>query len=366
MLEIERASFLQNLKKFRPNQTVFEMEISKKHKNTHLEAMSNIRRKNDEIIQQVKLQRQLKDQGYSATVQQWSQMREADHYDVSQVPAEEREESSASSDSLFQRTDRKRKREESSEEESLSDAPLSKRAKSGDQSAASSKSSKDDKYFMAAQPSLNNTDQERGFAINESRGNVTGDRAIQDIVLDLIPDDDQAIFQRRQIEKWDRKRKRFVKENQGADLLTRYVRNEAGQKVKAQLNMNKKRETLTGRKFKEWLSRAGQEDEARASLNHDLDDSGLDFGSNNNNTASHGGYNAKNNYNNRDKRRMPKVETNRRVKNELKNTDQIRKERERAQRKKQHKEGGGGGKKGVPFHKSLGKSRYTRSKVLLS
>lgn len=36
-LEIERASFLQGLKKFRPNQTVFELEISKKHKNSHLE-----------------------------------------------------------------------------------------------------------------------------------------------------------------------------------------------------------------------------------------------------------------------------------------------------------------------------------------
>jgi len=358
-LEIERTSFLQNLKKFRPNQTVFEMEISKKHKNTHLETMNNIRRKNDEIIQQVKLQRQLKDKGYSATVQQ----REQDHYDVSQLPEDVRDESSCSSDSLFQRaTSNKRKRSES--DLSAEDEHTTKRAKRHDnQPVTSTKSSRDDKYFMVVQPSLN-TDKERGFAINETRGTVTGDRAIEDIVLDLIPDDDQAIFQKRQIEKWDRKRKKFVKENSGADLLTRFVRNEAGQKVKAQLNMNKKRETVTAKKFKDWLSRAGQEDEARASLMHDQDDDGLNFKSNNNT----GGYNAKNNYNNRDKRRMPKVETNRRVKNELKNTDQIRKTREQTQRNKQRKEGGGGGnnKKGVPFHKTLGKSRFTRSKVLLS
>lgn len=368
-LEVERTSFLQDLKKFRPNQTVFELEISKKHKSSHLEAMTNIRRKNDDIIQQVKVQRQLKDQGYSATMQRHAPRDTTDHYDVSQVPVEEREESSASSDSLFQRTDRKRKREESDSEDSISEGRSVKKRKNEHEDAANVKSSRDDKYFMDAQPSLN-IDTERGFAINESRGNVTDDRAIQDIVLDLIPDDDQAIFQRRQIEKWDRKRKRYVKENQGADLLTRFTRNESGHKVKTQLNVNKKRDTVTGRKFKDWLSRAGQEDEARVSLNHDRDDSGLDFNSssNNTNTSSHGGYNTKNNYNNRDKRRMPKVEANRRVRNELKNTDQIRKEREQAQRKKQRKEGGGSGgaKKGVPFHKSLGKSRFTRSKVLLS
>lgn len=331
--------------------------------------MHNIRRKNDEIIQQVKLQRKLKDQGYSATVHHAAPAQ--DHYDVSQLPEEA---SDSESDSLFLRADRpdkadkKRKREEASEDESDSELqfPATKRSKNeAAEASGAGKSSRDDKYFMAPLPSLN-ADTERGFAINE-RANVTGERAIQDIVLDLIPDDDQAIFQRRQIEKWDRKRKRYVKENQGADLLTRFVRNEAGQKVKSQLNMNKKRDTLTGRKFKDWLSRAGQEDEARASLQHDQDDSGLGFHARPS-AAPSGGYNAKTNYNNRDKRRMPKVESNRRVRNELKNTDQIRKERERDQRKKQQREGGGAksGPKGVPFHKSLGKSRFTRSKVLLS
>jgi hypothetical protein len=74
-----------------------------------------------------------------------------------------------------------------------------------------------------------------------------------DLILDLVPDDERAILQKRTIQRWDRKRKKFIQLNAGVDTLQRYIRNEAGKKIKLDHNNQQKEASITAKKFKEWL-----------------------------------------------------------------------------------------------------------------
>lgn len=61
---------------------------------------------------------------------------------------------------------------------------------------------KDADYFMSNTPS--NIHAEKGLQINE-KGNIG-----KDAILDLAPDDEEGINNKRKMIKWDRKKRKFI------------------------------------------------------------------------------------------------------------------------------------------------------------
>ena len=70
------------------------------------------------------------------------------------------------------------------------------------------------------------------YSLNET-GNFQ--KNVRDVILDLVPDEKEAIQSKRQTTKWDRKKKKFVQVTGNVDInkmsRNKRVRNESGQLV---------------------------------------------------------------------------------------------------------------------------------------
>jgi len=75
-----------------------------------------------------------------------------------------------------------------------------------------SRSAKDEDFYMSPAPKY---DKEKGFEIREKSGGVSN---AMDAILDLIPDEKDQILQKRNVLKWDRKKKKFVQTTLGNDI----------------------------------------------------------------------------------------------------------------------------------------------------
>ena len=111
---------------------------------------------------------------------------------------------------------------------SKSVVPKAKKAKHGAQkkkaAGGADASWRDEKFFMSGISSTTATDI--GLAIKEAP------KTIEDMVLDLNPDDDRSIFRKKSLMTWDKRKKKFVAtqdtENGKKELR---VRNESGQLI---------------------------------------------------------------------------------------------------------------------------------------
>lgn len=107
-------------------------------------------------------------------------------------------------------------------------APKAKKSKHAPQKkktfSGAEASWRDEKFFMSGISSSSATD--RGLAIKEAP------KTIEDMVLDLNPDDDRSIFRKKSLMTWDKRKKKFVAtqdtENGKKELR---VRNESGQLI---------------------------------------------------------------------------------------------------------------------------------------
>jgi len=68
-----------------------------------------------------------------------------------------------------------------------------------------SRSAKDEDFYMSPAPKY---DKEKGFEIREKSGGVSN---AMDAILDLIPDEKDQILQKRNVLKWDRKKRNLFK-----------------------------------------------------------------------------------------------------------------------------------------------------------
>lgn len=83
---------------------------------------------------------------------------------------------------------------------------------------------RDNKYFLSGVSTTSATD--RGLAIKEAP------QTIEDMILDLNPDDDRSIFRKRSVMTWDKKKKKYVQhQDTDAGKKELKVRNESGQLV---------------------------------------------------------------------------------------------------------------------------------------
>jgi len=122
---------------------------------------------------------------------------------------------------------------------------------------------RDEKFFLSNTPSNHYT--ELGLQIDKEKGMQN----IEDMVLDLIPDDAKSIFKTKTIDQWDRRRKKYIQVTQGHEKQPKFVKNESGRLVKAA-------DIPKGKHYKEWMHKSkrmiGKEGELEADTSKNLYD----------------------------------------------------------------------------------------------
>jgi ATP-dependent RNA helicase DDX54/DBP10 len=97
-------------------------------------------------------------------------------------------------------------------------------SKKGKKKSSASADWRDDSYFLTGVSKTSATD--RGLAIKEAP------TSIEDMILDLAPDDDRSIFRKKSVMTWDKKKRKMVMhQDTEAGKKEMKVRNESGQLV---------------------------------------------------------------------------------------------------------------------------------------
>jgi len=92
-----------------------------------------------------------------------------------------------------------------------------------------SKSYRDEKFYISTEPP---SQEDVGYSVRDGELN-----RLDDMVIGLMGDDAQSLLKTRRIEKWDRKKKKFMISTVGGDPF-KNLRNEAGQKIYDKHNKN--------------------------------------------------------------------------------------------------------------------------------
>lgn len=180
--EAVEAFVQEKLKTFRPSQTIFEY----RNPTPMSTVMSEKRRLHDLSIQKKR------------KADQESEALEGDSYNDTSVNI------------------KKRKTDDAGDEETHDKLPSTKKV------SKATKVYKDDKYFL--KPMSQTHHIERGLSIDDDKN-----KNIEDLVLDLQPDDDRSIFRKRSQMQWNAKKKNYVNVEDPSKKL--FVKNEAGQLV---------------------------------------------------------------------------------------------------------------------------------------
>jgi ATP-dependent RNA helicase DDX54/DBP10 len=259
-LEIERTKYVEQLRHFRPRETVFEVES--KLCGQRNEIMHRKRLLHETLI--LKHHRRRQKETTKEILSADSTL--SGHSDISET---NREPSSSASSSVVQEKNAtlccKRKYDvvntahENEDDSVVSDSDECtelRRAKRPHHDSTGASAYRDVTFWLNDTPK--DYESEAALAIRErQKHNAEEHTDVANLVLDLVPDDERAILQKRRIQKWDRKRKKFVQLNAGVDTLSRYIRNEAGKRIK--LDETRKENGVTAKKFKEWLEHQGQQ-----------------------------------------------------------------------------------------------------------
>jgi len=202
--EIDRINMVTSLKAFRPPQTVFEIKAIKIDNLQTATAMNNKRILHTEVIEKFRTREDLEKKKLEISV-------EAQDHDL---------DNKSSGKKKFKLI-------------SLPSASFKP------------KNYKDEAFFL--NPTKANHDSERGFEIDKNE-----QPTIEDMVLDLMPDESQSIFRQRSVMHWDQKSKKFIQLKGAA--AKNVVRTESGQLV------NKtKFEIKKGKMYEEWSSKTKKE-----------------------------------------------------------------------------------------------------------
>eukprot|EP01125_Pyxidicula_operculata_P017738 TRINITY_DN624_c0_g2_i1.p1 TRINITY_DN624_c0_g2~~TRINITY_DN624_c0_g2_i1.p1 ORF type:complete len:957 (-),score=341.90 TRINITY_DN624_c0_g2_i1:109-2583(-) len=295
--EEARFDFLKQLKNFRPVQTVFEIKNMSGASNT------------------TSSQNPLKDDaGISKTLNAMKQKR-AFHKAI--ISKERHNRQKNQQEGLIEDQDE--------EMEDVDDGDDSGVKMSG--VVSKKKDYKDDKFYIKSEAV--NTHREQGFELDTGSGGN-----IEDIVLDLTPDDSKSIFKKKTVMQWDKKKRNYVQVTGGVDKNSKIIKNESGKLIKLD---DKKLGTV----YKEWsqktkqtLGRSGEDEGDTSKMLYDRDKQRRRFRHHKNS-----------------KEEASMISTGGR--NELKSVDQIRKSRREQQkkmdkmtgnkRKREESDGGGGG-----------------------
>lgn len=159
---------------------------------------------------------------------------------------------------------------------------------------------KDEKYFLKNMATTHHF--EKGLTIDDNKN-----KGIEDLILDLQPDDDRSIFRKRSQMQWNAKKRNFVNVEDPTKKL--FVKNEAGQMVLSGSSGGKLYKTWSEKTHKK-IPIAGQ-----SNSNHEMPD--ISFYKHKNNKANQKDSN---------------------VKNEIKSKDQLRKMKEQEEKERRKKE----------------------------
>ncbi|XP_048045818.1 ATP-dependent RNA helicase DDX54 [Megalobrama amblycephala] len=173
----------------------------------------------------------------------------------------------------------------------------------GMKSKKKSLSGKDEEFYIPYRPK--DFDSERGLSLGAEGSSF--EQQASSAVLDLMGDEGNSLNQHKSLMKWDRKRKRFVRET-GKDGMNKKIRTESGQVVTGK----KKKKSF----YEEWKKKYKMDDRASDS---DGETGGALRGRNFGGRRGRGGAQS-----------QPAQQRNgSRVRSELKNRDQILKQRKR-------------------------------------
>jgi len=165
-----------------------------------------------------------------------------------------------------------------------------------------------------------------------------GPKSIEEMVLELAPDEDKAIFRKRSLQKWDAKKKKYIQAESVADKKKMFIKNESGSVVKKSPGDKKGGKVdKTGKLYNDWMQKTNRyiptvgaiEDSDRAAMDV-TPRAAMKFKHNKAPTEAptRGGRGGKFNA--------------RPVKNELKSMEDIQKSRNEAAKKQFRGRGGGG------------------------
>eukprot|EP00252_Welwitschia_mirabilis_P002497 TRINITY_DN1244_c0_g2_i1.p1 TRINITY_DN1244_c0_g2~~TRINITY_DN1244_c0_g2_i1.p1 ORF type:complete len:801 (+),score=142.34 TRINITY_DN1244_c0_g2_i1:159-2561(+) len=195
------------------------------------------------------------------------------------------------------------------------------------------KSFMDEEYYISSIPSNRHT--EAGLSVKSSDG--FGSNRLDEAVLDLVADDSSGIQKRKSVYHWDKKHKKYVQLRNGEKVTASgKVKTESGAKVKSG----------SSGLYKKWKERShmnitshGQDEEAHASGN------------------GGSGHKVRNNHWNKRRKVIP----NANVRDELKDFEQIRKQRQRKETQKILRTSNSKGRGKGPMGAKYGRKKNKRS-----
>ena len=119
--------------------------------------------------------------------------------------------------------------EERVEEDEETEKGRKKKANFSLQGAVNSNKYRDEAFYVPSMPSTRHAEQ--GYSLG---GTVGRSQAFDDMVLDLVPDDDDGDRRKRANYHWDKKKKKYIKLQPGEELRAdgkRSLKNESGARV---------------------------------------------------------------------------------------------------------------------------------------
>eukprot|EP01096_Ripella_sp_DP13-Kostka_P016650 TRINITY_DN8178_c0_g1_i1.p1 TRINITY_DN8178_c0_g1~~TRINITY_DN8178_c0_g1_i1.p1 ORF type:complete len:902 (+),score=445.68 TRINITY_DN8178_c0_g1_i1:148-2706(+) len=228
--EVERQSFIRHIQGFRPKETIFEISAKQKL-NTEtgkftMSIMNSKRNQHSGVIEAERFKRSQRPEKVSD--QPPVSLNSASHPpqedpDSEDELAKKPEDLDATANSLFGPVGSKRERPFALENTKRKN----KHAKTSESSSVPSDGAfKDKEFYLSYHKDSQHRDQ--GLAVNKGKSSFNQD--IESSVMDLIPDDPDGIFKKRNVMQWDKKTKKYVRGDNKKGLL---VRNESGTMVEA-------------------------------------------------------------------------------------------------------------------------------------
>jgi ATP-dependent RNA helicase DDX54/DBP10 len=253
----ERAdlmAFTQRLKSFRPAQTILEAEIAAARRGggaghgamsyalegskakTLSKVMQKKRQAHDRIIQASakRLKDDIAAQKARGEVGDLQQRGTEEGGPEGQEGADAEEEKAA---------EEGQKGEVGEEQEQERGAGREKRRSAASARSGNSNQFRDEAFYVPSVPSARHADQ--GYSLG---GTVGRSQAFDDMVLDLVPDDDDGDRRKRANFHWDKKKKKYIKLQPGEELRAdgkRNLRNESGARVGSG-------DTKSGNLYRKW------------------------------------------------------------------------------------------------------------------
>jgi ATP-dependent RNA helicase DDX54/DBP10 len=221
--EAAAEDFITKLKGFRPNQTIFEVEkqkgniVGSKKTNKNKGPVSSV--ESSHLRQTV-----LKIRGEKQRLKELG----------------DTEKAAVSLAETTAKNLKKRKAVEMSDSSDFSDDESSPVV-----SEAKRPKFEDDKFFMKMAPTDANQAIERGLSITDGKGSGN----LEDMLLELAPDDDRSIFRKRSLMKWDQRKRKFIRDDtDDKKKAKQYIRTESGQRIKAAAG-------TSGKMYKDWMEK---------------------------------------------------------------------------------------------------------------